>query len=710
MGKNFSNETKRKAEEALLKAERELIYCQDIKKKFESDPDTIIPDHINKDLEEKIAKAKKVVERAEKYLKKVDGTRIDPLSVPSKMEEKEKAIEELNESVSKRKIEFDVTEHEKYSGPIARTREATHDLKSVIPNLSKEIKFQNIGFGGEAEYSDFVARGTYDKILFDPKDGTRDPEIVKAYYKKLENNQLTAEPYFTESDGEIYYFVNNFFKAKQSKTDREFGMALAYLQGFCNTLVYYVANIEKSGENNEIRKAYLSGKTIKVMPALNSPVKFSILGKGWNRNPLKEAAWITVHSYLINMFLNESDQYKLIPKNKELVPMWNNYISMMDDVPDLVKKYYYLNDDCESIFTRSLKKSIAADIVAEKTLKNDHPVDDHEEGAIPFEEAVVVNIEDAIKSSAEDLKTFKATIDNTNENVIDGEFKPIVPITEEHPSQNSTKEEEKKESKNPSTPIVEQEKKPVKRIEEQIPDVAQNNTDWEYGFDKLYKFTDLVRKNNLSVMYGRNPRFPLLIQAVIFNKNRDVLNSVLIDPCIIYGDTYRAVTMSSIDADLRKEAFVAFSQKEAVEKIILNTFSMEDKKKNNEQLPRCMTDFREKYTFIDRIDMKDLQTLSKKPDGRSISFNEWKKLVINISNVLRNQKDIPICRFRLSEYTNCNKFKMICDDKVQITYATDLIYQPSQQAAMNSMFWVDYDSEQYKDSNYIFGSIKPIAA
>jgi hypothetical protein len=137
---------------------------------------------------------------------------------------------------------------------------------------------------------------------------------------------------------------------------------------------------------------------------------------------------------------------------------------------------------------------------------------------------------------------------------------------------------------------------------------------------------------------------------------------------------------------------------------------MEDKKKNNEQLPRCMTDFREKYTFIDRIDMKDLQTLSKKPDGRSISFNEWKKLVINISNVLRNQKDIPICRFRLSEYTNCNKFKMICDDKVQITYATDLIYQPSQQAAMNSMFWVDYDSEQYKDSNYIFGSIKPIAA
>ncbi len=53
---------------------------------------------------------------------------------------------------------------------------------------------------------------------------------------------------------------------------------------------------------------------------------------------------------------------------------------------------------------------------------------------------------------------------------------------------------------------------------------------------------------------------------------------------------------------------------------------------------------------------------------------------------------------------------MICDDKVQITYATDLIYQPSQQAAMNSMFWVDYDSEQYKDSNYIFGSIKPIAA
>ena len=188
MGKNFKEEAKRKAEATLLKAERDLIYLQDLRKKFESE-NAIVPDHIDKEIKDKTVKAQKAVKRAKKYLKKVNGIRIDPSSIPSKMEEKETAIKELNESTEKRKIEFDITEHEKYSGPISRTREATHDLKKIIPTLSKEIKFQNIGFGGEKEYSEFVAKGTYNKILFDPKDGTRDPEIVKSFDKKLEYNK-----------------------------------------------------------------------------------------------------------------------------------------------------------------------------------------------------------------------------------------------------------------------------------------------------------------------------------------------------------------------------------------------------------------------------------------------------------------------------------------------------------------------------------------
>lgn len=698
MGKNFSEEAKRKAEQALLKAERDLIYLQDLRKKFESEG-AIIPDHIDKEIKDKTEKAQKVVKRAEEYLKKVEGTRIDPFSVPSKMEEKEAAINELNKSTTKGKIELDVTEHEKYYGPVSRTREAAHSLKEIIPTLSKEIKFQNIGFGGEKEYSDFVARGTYDKILFDPKDGTRDPEIVKAYYKKLEGNELTPEPYFTEMDGEIYYLIKNFFKAKQDKNNRDFGMSLAYLQGFCNTLVWYVAKTEKSGENNDIRKAYLSGRKIKVMPRLDSPVKFSIFGKGWNRNPLKESAWIVVHSYLINMFLNESDQYKLIPKNKELVPMWNNYISMMDDVPDLVKKYYYLNDDGESIFTRSLKKSIAAADIAAEELKTEHPVDDHEPGAVPFENAIVVDTSGISSSKEEEIKAnFKSAIDN--DKVIDGEFKIVVPI------------EDKKEVK------TQQEQKVVKsdnnsnekkRPDEPNREYYQNNNDAEAFYPKLNRFTDLCRKNNYSVYYGTNPNFPGLIQAVLIDReDATPKRSILIDPCIIYGDTLRIIPMISAEQDIRKESFIAISQREAVEKVINGTFNKDDRKVNNEQLPRCLNDYRDAYAFIDRIDLRNLQEITKKEDGKSISFNEWKKLIINISNIFRNP-DIPICRFRVCEYSNCNKFKLICDDKVMISYASNLINEASQKTAMIQNFWVDYDPEKHGDINYVFGIMNNVA-
>ena len=715
MGKNFKEETKRKAEAALLKAERDLIYLQDLRKNFESE-DAIVPNHIDKEIMDKTEKAQKAVKRAKDYLKKVNGTRIDPSSIPSKMEEKEAAIKELNKSTEKRKIELDVTEHEKYSGPISRTREATHNLKEVIPTLSKEIKFQNIGFGGEKEYSDFVARGTYNKILFDPKDGTRDPEIVESYYKRLEDNKLTPNPYFTEMDGEIYYLIKNFFEAKQDKNNRDFGMSLAYLQGFCNTLVWYVANIEKSGENNDIRRAYLSGRKIKVMPRLDSPVKFSIFGKGWNRNPLKEAAWIVVHSYLINILLNESDQYKLIPKNKELVPMWNNYISMMDDVPDLVKKYYYLNDDGESIFTRSLKKSIAADIATERDLKTSHPVDDHEEGAtVPFEEAIVVDTT-GITSSVEELKAnFKNSI--KEDNVIDAEFK-LVPANidnnkKENQQDNKNEATKNVEAKEENIPKKEDKKvddasavKPISRPIESDPTIDQNNRDTEQFIPKLNRFTDLARKNGYSVFYGSKPTvFPGMAIAILINReNSEEKRVLLLDPCLVYGDTLRVININNNlqNVDLKRCAFVAISQKEAVEKLIKGTFDKEDRKKNNEQLPRVLNDFRDPYHFIDRVDLSNLQEITKKPDGKSISFNEWKKLVINISNILKNSS-IPVCRFRVCEYINCNKFKLICDDQVKIFHISNINHEPSQAQAFAQKFWVDYDPEKYGDANYAFG-------
>lgn len=607
----------------------------------------------------------------------------------------------------------------------------SQNLREFLKNVPAESKYDSMGISGEI--FDYNAKEDSNgniiiSLAVESKGGARDRSVIKPYLEKFMNHKLTPEPYFTEKDGEVYWLVKDFFESNYPSRDAD--SKLIPLCRFFNVLNRQVNNdlyakydtMWDKFCSSDIRKAYNTGKTITIKP------KDGLFKKSWNRNPLKEAAWVVVHSYLIDKFMSENYQYRLVPKKPELAIMWNHYIEMMDDVPDLVKRYYYLNENGKSAFmyyyetevmnTKADKPNTGESVDGVK-LETEHPVDDHEEGAtpddVPFEEAIVVDTT-GINSSVEELKAnFKNSINE--DNVIDTEFK-LVPATvdnskKENQQDNKNEETKKVESKEENIPKKEEKKvddvsivKPVSRPIESDPTIDRNNRDTEQFIPKLNRFTDLARKNGYSVFYGSKPTvFPGMAIAILINReNSGEKRVLLLDPCLVYGDTLRVININNNlqNVDLKRCAFVAISQKEAVEKLIKGTFDKEDRKKNNEQLPRVLSDFRDTYHFIDRVDLSNLQEITKKPDGKSISFNEWKKLVINISNILKNSS-IPVCRFRVCEYTNCNKFKLICDDQVKIFHISNINHEPSQAQAYTQKFWVDYDPEKYGDANYAFG-------
>lgn len=586
----------------------------------------------------------------------------------------------------------------KFVKAIKGTGNKVHNLEKIINgNSSREINSSN----EFPKYADGLI------IRF----GYRDPSVVNEYYNKLISGKFKDNKYFTKDDGKVYYLIKKLFEGKTDKN------TLLHISSFFN-----ITNKQIYGDvDGFIDKA--KSKSIKT--AYN---KGSKVGK---KNPLKEAAWIVVHSYLIDKFMSENYQNRIIPKKPELVPLWNHYIEIMDDVPELVKKYYYLNEKCESIFTTHFKdddieskttgksEEFDANILFEEDNKepiviaDDHPMDDDEPGAVPssseevpFEKAVVDTANTIIDKVVDAAKELKEAINNTSDgkdnNIIDAKFEVI-----NIPEKKDKKEiDEKKDSSNEKK--EEYPKITVNRPDEPDQNIRINNESSETNVRNLYRFTDLCRKLGYSVIYSNNQYYPMLVQAFVFNRSNSDGDRryIMLDPCVIYGDTLRVIYVNpDSHTGIRNGCFVAISQKQLVEKIINGTFTKEDRKANNDQLPKVLSDFKDKYIFIDRIDLRNLQEITfNKETKRSISFRDWKGFIVNISNIFKNP-DIPICRFRIAEFKDIAHFKLICDDKVQIYYRSNLPNEESQIKAMTSMFWVSYDADN-QDFQYIYGVMK----
>jgi hypothetical protein len=310
-----------------------------------------------------------------------------------------------------------------------------------------------------------------------------------------------------------------------------------------------------------------------------------------------------------------------------------------------------------------------------------------------------------VNESAKESATEKVTTDESSK-IVDS---PVVIVkteeakTEEVPFDKPMKEvasEVSVENKKLDTEMkdsIKRDNAKEEHHEEIVPDhpsmatpYGMNNAYWETNIPKLNILTNICVKNGYSVLYNTSG-FPGIISADVV-KGNDLVRQLLIDPQIVYGDTIRVIPCTNKENfDIRKEMFIPISNKALILKAIEGTITKEDRKKFFSDLPRVMSDYREKYHILDRVDFRCLTT-----DGKPLNFFVWRSLVTNVSKVLASGKVTGSCRFRIVDMKDANHFRMVCDDKVLCAYPSAILNDPDALSAMEHGIWVDYNVDTYK--------------
>ena len=261
-------------------------------------------------------------------------------SVPAN---EEKLLIPPDEVVESESMEVTLPEEDSHNKVYEMLSEGNDTFGEKISSTDENIDYQNDGFP-EIKIS----------IFLDRKEGKRNRVFLNQYLHKILQHEIKPEPYFKQNeDGEVYYLLKEFLESNipSEASDNK----LFSLCRFFNVLNRQVNNdmyakydtLADKMNAKKIREAYNRDEKIWIKPTIYKK-KIEYIG----RNPLKEAAWVVVHSYLIDVLFSENYQYRLIPKKKELIPKWNKYIKMMEDVPNEVKQCFILDMDGESEFTR----------------------------------------------------------------------------------------------------------------------------------------------------------------------------------------------------------------------------------------------------------------------------------------------------------------------------------------------------------------------
>ena len=142
-----------------------------------------------------------------------------------------------------------------------------------------------------------VRKGTLSSVIgqfVDHDDIEASREYVREY---LDLKKSTPGEYFTKKDGKIYSIVKDLYSAEYMSGDYEIAVAKlnSYIGRFYRAMIGCPVGISEKIEAPRIRKGYAKCET-----------------------PMKIAAWIAVHSYLLNAFLPRNAIKSLIPKSLEL--------------------------------------------------------------------------------------------------------------------------------------------------------------------------------------------------------------------------------------------------------------------------------------------------------------------------------------------------------------------------------------------------------
>lgn len=197
---------------------------------------------------------------------------------------------------------------------------------------------------------------------------------------------------------------------------------------------------------------------------------------------------------------------------------------------------------------------------------------------------------------------------------------------------------------------------------------AGNNELFARTYPGIERLTNLINSFGLVVSYGSSD-YPGIIAAGIYNPalldqhgNWILYKIIGVDYKTIYGDDIRVMPLIK-GHDIRCEPSICLHDQAMVTKFILGTITQEDNRMLIDQIPPEIISIHNGFMFVDRMDMSNLP---------EITHENWVKLVKNIYKVLGN-KSLSNIRFRISSYTNPDKFIMVADNRVSYPFPSKII-------------------------------------
>lgn len=572
---------------------------------------------------------------------------------------------------------------------------------------AKKLKYAKHGVGDEAMFNTKqLPEGIISKAIAQSPIDEESAKIVKEYCSNLRDGDFKDNDFFTKEDKAIYKMMKKFYDCDCGTQDYECN--ILDITRFINISRRAIFDRPFKDEHfcaRSLKMSYFRAKTISGV------------------NCLKFMAWAATHSYCTGLFLDARGIFDVIPKTDEtLFPIWNSYINMQDDItPEVKKLFLFENGVCPYVLQKkdifcNLHKSegptddvpfadTSADVMqvplttystdrANKQMDSDYhsamandkdPIDPEAKATIRLNversEEKSIEVPVAASSTEETNNDDKYEFFSEDDNMNPGQLTFGELVANQISSGNKI---------NPA--IVASVLSNQDRVTtETLPEfIKANNKQWS-NIPRLSKFTSYVKEAGKAVIYGLDAEYPGLIKAQIVNMNGDVLRELRIDPCVMYGDTLRIVTTDNAKMDIRRETFIPISNKEIVMAAINGPLTREQRKSIVDALPRCLGDFRTKYSFLDKVDMRGISAPGKEEiDG--LKFEDWRALVTNISNILKDKR-MPVCRMRVSEYKDPDNFQLSCDEKVLCSFPTLLLNEPSNIYAIQNKFFINATSD-----------------
>lgn len=222
---------------------------------------------------------------------------------------------------------------------------------------------------------------------------------------------------------------------------------------------------------------------------------------------------------------------------------------------------------------------------------------------------------------------------------------------------------------------------------------AGNNEIFARTYPGIERLTNLINSFGLVVSYGSSD-YPGVIAAGIYNPvlldqhgNWILLKIIGVDYKTIYGDDIRVMPLIK-GHDIRCEPSICLHDQAMVTKFILGTITQEDNRMIIDQIPPEIVSIHNGFMFVDRMDMSNLP---------EITHEDWVKLVKNIYKVLGN-KSLDNIRFRISSYTNPDKFIMVADNRVNYPFPSKIAsYLQNKNAAADELTVSVDNSKPHKE-------------